>query len=431
MVKINNNRVAHEICESIKDTCKTYKDRCAGSESEALVSGFFAERAGNSCDEVSVEEFKVHRGAHYGWIPISVTAVILGIAAYFFSPMITLLLIVIAAVPLVFQYLLKNRMLDPLFKESVSKNVTAVKHCSGEKKRTLYFVANVDAGMENCVKYRCGGIMFFVIVIFDIIGLLYYAALSVARWIFVGGIGAEIAEGVLLYMGLAGIIFVIPLVLTYFTESRRIVTDGANSNLSGCFTALKTLEALKDVKLENTDIGVIFTGSGSVGNRGAKAWCDKHAAEIDKENTTFICLSTLRELKSLNVSGSELGRKNDKETVALVLDCAKNAGLSLKSSSLPIVATESVAFRDKKLKSVGIFGVNKNLPEYYHTRYDSYDNLSEECIAAGFGLALEIINGFSGEKIFAGSDSTEDKAEDTPLDIKAEPPKQNDAPIGE
>ena len=54
-------------------------------------------------------------------------------------------------------------------------------------------------------------------------------------------------------------------------------------------------------------------------------------------------------------------------------------------------------FAQAGFKSAGIVAINRKLPDYYYTRYDSYDNLSEECIAECYGLALEIVKRFCAE----------------------------------
>ncbi len=391
--------VAEQICADIKTVCKTYANRNAGSEGEKNASQYFAQRLAACADDVKTETFKVNPNAFSGWITASVTCAMMGIVAYFFSAMVSILLFIVAAIPFLLQFVMYKRTLDPLYKEAESQNVTALKKCSGERKRTVFFVANVDAGFENCVKYRLGGVMMITVIVFDFIGVTYYVALAVARWILTGGLGAGIAQGIMLYPALAGLVFTAPLFLTYFMKGRKTVVDGANNNLSGCFIAVNALETLAGVQLENTDVGVIISGSGAVGLRGAKAWCDAHKDEFDKDSTVFIALSTLRELKSLNVNSTEMSGlvKSDKEISRLILRSADNAGVKCSNHKIPFDATDSSAFTQAGFKSAGIIAINSKLPDYYYTRYDSYDNLSQECIAECFGLTLEILKLYSKE----------------------------------
>lgn len=397
----DKSEVASGICQDVKYVCKTFGNRNAGSEGERQTAEYFAERLSDCSDDVKTESFKLYPNAFTGWIPVSVTCVLLGIVAYFFSTLISLLMFVVGVIPVIFEFILYKRMFDPLYKEETSQNVTALKRCSGEVKRRLYFVANTDAGYESSVKYRLGGVMQILILSLDVISVAYFVAISIARWAIIGGIGAGIANGGMLYAGIAGLVFVIPLFLSYFMKSVKKVIDGANGNLSGCFVATEILKTLKDVQLENTEIGVILTGGGAVGLRGAKAWCEAHNNEIDNQNTVFIALNTLRELGSLNVCSSEMSGcvRNDKEALKLTLDAAQKMNLKCSSRSIPFGATDGAVFTQNGYKSVSIVAINRKLPDYYNTRYDSYDNMSEECIAECFGLAMEIVNEYSGKEV--------------------------------
>ncbi len=413
MMITDKHEVAGKICADIKHICKSFGSRNAGGEGERQTAEYFYEELSACADEVKKEEFKVNPAAFTGWIPLSVSCFMLGIVSYFFSSLVALLLFVVGCIPFLFEYVMFKRMLDPLYPEMTSQNVTAIKRCSGEAKKRIYFVANTDACFENSLKYRFGGIMSVAIVVADIIGVIYFAALSVARWVLIGGVGAGIASGAMLYAGAAGLIFAPVLFSTYFTVSTKVIVNGANNNLTGCFIAARMLGALKDIQLENTEVGVILTGSGAVGLRGAKVWCEKHGNEIDRENTAFISLASLRELGSLNANSSEMTGlvKCDREVTSLILDSANALGLKCSNHRIPFEASDSAAFTQGGFKSSGFCAVNSRLPDYFYTRYDSYENLSRDCIAEGFALTMEIVKRYSGEDIDISCISEQEPAE--------------------
>lgn len=398
-MKTDKNKVADGILADIKHICKTFGSRNAGGEGEKLTADYFAEELKNCADEVKKEEFRVNPSAFTGWIPFSVTCALLAIVAYFFSSLVSILLLIVGILPVLTEYLFFVRAIDPLYAEKTSQNVTAIKRCSETPEKRIYFVANMDANFENTIKYRLGGIMLIVLLVLDFLGAFYFAAISIARWAFVGGVGASIVSGPMLYAGLAGLVFVFPLIASYFLISTKTVVDGANNNLTGCFVASRALAALKDTEFKNTEVGVILTGSGAVGLRGSKAWCEAHSGEIDRENTVFISLTSLRELGSLNANSNEMNgfARCDKSVNRLVLDSAKNLGLKCANHRIPFEASDCATFIQKGFKSTGICAINTQLPDYYYTRYDSYDNLSAECIAESYALVLEIIKSYSGE----------------------------------
>ena len=63
---------------------------------------------------------------------------------------------------------------------------------------------------------------------------------------------------------------------------------GANENLSGSAVAIEVMRSIKESEtpLEHTEVGVILTGSGAVGSRGAHAWCEKYVK--DDVKTSFV-----------------------------------------------------------------------------------------------------------------------------------------------
>lgn len=433
-MKLTDNKfeTADRICKDIKKLCKTVGSRNAGSDGEKQTAEFFADRLSASADSVSIEKFKVNPNAFSNWIILSVSGALLGCVAYFFSSLVAILLFAVAMIPFIGQYILYKRMLDPLYAEKTSQNVTAIKSCSGEPKKRIYLVANTDACFEDTLKYRFGGVMLECALSFDVIGVLYFLALSIARWVFVGGLGASIASGPMLYAGLAGLVFVIPFFASYFTVNNKVVTDGANCNLTGCFVATEVLEAFKDVVFENTELAVLLTGSGVVGLRGAKAWCDAHAKDVDKDNTVFISLNALRELGSLNVNSSDMNGlvKSSKEVVNLVLESAKDIGVKCTSRRIPFDASDSVPFIQSGLKSAGICAIGRTLPDYYKTRFDSYDNLSSECIAECYGLLLEVVRRYADEGIeIEHTPHPDTEASDEPIEIATAVQDADVAPI--
>ncbi len=400
MTDSEKNRVSKDICEQIKTVCKTYGKRSAGSEGEKQTAAYFAEQLSACADEVKTESFKFAPEAYLGWTVLSVTCSLLAVASYFFSAMLSLMLFVLALVPYVFEYVLYKRMLDPLYAQAESQNVIAVKKSLGETKKRLYFVAHIDASREYTIKYRLGSMVYVLQKLFSVLGVLYFIALSIARWAIVGEFGAGIASGATLWSGLAGLIFLIPFCASYFFVSRKNVTDGANDGLSGCFVALEALRSIKDISFEDVEIGVILVGASCAGLRGSKSWCDVHAN--DYEDATFIVLNAFRELQFLNVGTKDMtwnyGVRSNDEVVKLVLDAANSVGINCSARPNTFGVTDSAAFSQNGLKSASLTAINKKLPDYYHTRYDSYDNLSEECIAESFCLVNAIISKFTGSE---------------------------------
>lgn len=393
--------VASSVADDIKHICKIIDKRYSGTEAEKQAADFLAQRLSEGTEDVRVETFKTYPQAYYGWINFTVTCILLSFAAYFFSALVSILLLIVGIAPYFLEYVLFKRMYDPLFKQAESQNVYAVKHCEGEVKKRIVLVSHYDAGNEWHTKYAFGAALFVIQRALNIIGAAYLLAINIARWALIGGIGAGIAQGDMLYAGLAGIFFVIPWAATYFFISRKKVIDSANDGLSGAVTAAHALIGLKDVQFENTEVCVLLAGSGAVGMRGAMAFMDAHRQDFGEE-TAFIVSNILREKKCLQVNARELNcfEKSDGDLLELAFKAAKDLGIDCSKHTPLFSNTESGVFSRAGLRSVGINAVSNHMPDYYRTRYDSFDNISEDCIATGLQLAYSLIGRYSDEYRF-------------------------------
>lgn len=394
-IKRNKAESARYMCGEITHICKTMPKRPPGSEGEKMAVDYMAAQLSELTDDVKVESFKVTPASFMGWIYITITCVLLAFASYFFAVMVSVVLILIGIGPMLAQFILYTRMLDPLYPEKISHNVTAVKKCSGEVKRRIFFNGHPDAVWEWSTNYRLSGKVFIAQVVTAIVGILYLFAICIARWVDVGGVGADIASGLYLYLGLAALLFVPVWFATYFLSDTKTVVDGANDNLTGCYMGIAILKALKDsgVDFDHTEVGVILTGSEEAGLRGAKAWCEAHKGEYDDAETIIISYDTIRDAKFLQINKRDLNAlvKTDKGANELFLKAAENVNVRCGAGLVPFGATDGAAFNQGGFRCASITALDHNLPNYYHTRYDSYDNLSEDALADCFEVSVEAL----------------------------------------
>lgn len=391
-LKEKRDEVAAKARDNIADICERFGARDAGSEGEKQTAEYFEGRLKAVCDDVKTEKFSVAPDAYFAWASIVASLALLSFVAYFFSALVSILLAVIGVVVYVIQFIASKHFFDPLYKVKTSQNVTAVKNPSGEIRNRLFFVAHIDATKEWTLLYRLGGGAMDFVIISSLIGLVYLVGANIANWVIVGGLGASIASGAMLIVGLVAIAFLPGWICLYFLINPKRVIDGANEDLSGCEVALAVLESMKEqgVEVQNTQIGVILTGSGSVGQRGAQAWCERHKNDYNDVPTTFVCLDTLRETEALRVNTKELNGfvKNDASVVNLISKSAK----SLTKGALTLGATDSAEFSRQGFKSASITGYSQRCPQYLHTRYDSFDNVNDKCIAKAYEACVRIVD---------------------------------------
>ena len=393
------------IQEEIKNVIVNFGDRDPGSEGENKALDYMAGQLGEMCESVERDKFKVAPHAFFGWTYFVAVFMTLAVPIFFLSPVMVFVCILFSLVPMIFQFVLYAPFLDRLFDQRESGNVMGTYSCSGELKRRIVINGHSDAVYEWHWHYVGGYKMFLSSIILVILGVVYMFAIALAACILDGPFG--VPNSSVLWAGVAGVVF-IPFFLAFwrFADTRRVV-PGANDNLTACYMAIAAIKALKDndIRLENTEVVALITGSEEAGLRGATAFVKQHPDYAREENveTVFLTYETLRELQYLGIYDRDLNGtvKNDRAACDLYKKCAARHGMDLKFGSVFAGASEAAAFSKGGYRAASVAAMNPEVEKYYDTRLDNYDNLSPECLSKVFDITLEFIeefdkNGFEG-----------------------------------
>lgn len=394
---------AEYMVSEITHICKDFEKRDPGSKGEQQACEYMADVLKNECgcERADVESFKENPGSFFGWIYFTITFVLAAVAISFFYPLVSIILIVVGLLIVFMQFGLYKKFIDRFFPEKTGHNVTAVKSCKGEVKRRIFFNGHPDAAWEWPVNYKLGGVGFEGHAIICGIGAVYYLVISI---MLVAKNGLEYvsfdADETLGLLRLIGLVFVPFLIGLYWMWNENRVVDGANDNLSGCYMGIAILKALKEegIEFENTEVGVILTGSEEAGLRGAKAWCAAHKGEFDDVPTFIFSYDTIHDPKYLMTNYRDLNGtvKADKDVSDLFMEAAKELDISCKKGWVPPLggATDSAAFAQAGFRATGVTGLNHKLEDYYHTRRDTYDNMNEQGLADCFAISVKALEMF-------------------------------------
>lgn len=393
---------AKYIMDEIAHVIKTCGKRDPGSEGEKKACEYMAKVLEDcGCEDVKVEPCEVAPKAFYGWIYFTITFVLIAIALFFFFPVAGIPLIAAGFAIVLIQFGVYKKLLDPLFKKKTSHNVTAIKKCTGETKRRIIFNGHPDATWEWPVNYAFGGVGFEAHAIIVVLGALYYLVLSI---MYVAQNGVAFAmpdlENPLVKAGLWGLLFVPFTIGLYFMENYKLVVDGANDNLTGCYMGIAVLKYLKDagIELENTEVGVVLTGSEEIGLRGAKAWVDAHKNDFKDVPTFIYSFDTINEPKYLMANYRDLNGtvKSDAEVADLFYEAAQAVGVPCKKGWIPPLggAVDAAAFTQGGFRAAGVTGLNHKLERYYHTRLDNVESLNKDGIANCFAATVKTLEMF-------------------------------------
>ena len=393
----SKNAVSYMIHE-ITHICRDMDRRAPGSGGERKAGEYMAHVLEKECGcrDVKTEAFKEHPASFYCYFYFSMTFDCLCAAFFFIRPWLSIVFGLTAYLIFLLHFVFYKKILDPLFPEKESINVTALRPCSGEVRQRFFLNGHIDAAWEFPVNYHFGGIAMVIPPILAIVGVLYYIVLSACE-LCGAGVWTHTA-------GLWGLAFVPFFIAVAFTYNPKRVVDGANDNLSGCYmgiTVLREMERL-GVILEHTEVGVILTGSEEAGLRGAKAWCKAHRNDYRDVPTYIVSYDTIHSPDQLMVNLKDLNGTvaADQKLGELFLRAAKDAGIPCKKGLVPFLggATDSAAFTQGRFRSVGITGLSHMLEDYYHTRRDTCDSLDERglenCYIATVKM-LEKANDFS------------------------------------
>lgn len=394
---------AEYMVSEITHICKDFEKRDPGSKGEQQACEYMADVLKNECgcERADVESFKENPGSFFGWIYFTITFVLAAVAISFFYPLVSIILIVVGLLIVFMQFGLYKKFIDRFFPEKTGHNVTAVKSCKGEVKRRIFFNGHPDAAWEWPVNYKLGGVGFEGHAVICGIGAVYYLVISI---MLVAKNGLEYvsfdASETLGLLRLIGLVFVPFLIGLYWMWNENRIVDGANDNLSGCYMGIAILKALKEegIEFENTEVGVILTGSEEAGLRGAKAWCAAHKGEFDDVPTFIFSYDAIHDPKYLMTNYRDLNGtvKADKDVSDLFMEAAKELDISCKKGWVPPLggATDSAAFAQAGFRATGVTGLNHKLEDYYHTRRDTYDNMNEQGLADCFAISVKALEMF-------------------------------------
>ena len=383
------------IIREITHICGKVKPRSPGSagehEAAEYMAGLLERDCG--CGNVKVETFREHPDSFYGYCILSGILDTLSCLGFFIHPAVSLTAGCLSMLMFLFYFVLYHPVIDWLFPEKEGTNVTAVRPCTGETRRRVYFSGHMDAAWEFTLNYHFGGVVFEIPNVMALIGVVWDIVLSVC---------ALCGAGEWTYTAMRWSMLFIPFYIAVgMTFNPRRVVEGANDNLSGCLTGIALLREMemKGVTLENTEVGVILTGSEEAGLRGSKAWCRAHQRDNRDVPVYIISIDTINDPDQLMVNEKDLNGtvRSDPELSGLFLKAAKEAGVPCRRGKIPLFggATDSAAFTQGGFRSVGVTAMSHKLEDYYHTRRDTPDRLNpaglENCFRASM-KALEMID---------------------------------------
>lgn len=375
--------------------------RIPGSPQEAKGAEIIKKEMEKTCEEVTIEPFKLHPRAFLGWIRIDISLVLLSFGLFFLISLLPDFLLIFASIAFglnIIAFLIINNeffnykeFIDPLFKEKDSQNVVGKIKAQGELKNIIIFSGHHDSALQfNLLRYLKFG---YPIVLFLGMGILFL-------WILLSGLFFILAIFTLAnYEWFFSIVYpvfligIIPLVSLWFFVSsgeKANKVPGAVDNLSAVSIALgigRYLKVHRDIIPPNTEIRLISFGSEEAGLRGAYRYAEAHYDELKKYNSHVVNMDGIQSVKNPIIIEYEPTTRtaHSKELVDKLVEASKLVEVNAKTfGSRPLEkligqisgGTDATAFSKVGIRATTLAAMELSFfIKAYHQPHDTLDKI--------------------------------------------------------
>ena len=374
------------ISEQIKYICSNYKKRTAGSQSVRQCMDYMAEQLKPWVDEVHTEPFTLHRHPFVGSIALLTLGGLIGILCFvlsylFSSSILAIISPVILAVSFIlwfFEFVLYRQAVDFIFPKYHTMNVFAERKAKVESRQRIIISGHADAAYEMTFFLKLKAWQIYTLIILTILGMISCFVFGVIHAV------CTLTPAVMLVFCIIEAICFLVLIPWLFFINWKVIVDGANDNLTGCYIGIHIMRemAQNDERMNYTDVCCLITDGEESGLRGALSYAKQHQKELLDSNTIVVALDTIHDPKELAIyhRGVNFIQKNSPEVCALIESAAQSCDLHMPYTDFYPGATDAEAFSRYGIKAAAICAVQHSPTTYYHTRYDSCDNINPECI---------------------------------------------------
>ncbi|MBP5272691.1 MAG: M28 family peptidase, partial [Clostridia bacterium] len=123
-----------------------------------------------------------------------------------------------------------------------------------------------------------------------------------------------------------------------------------------------------------------------------------HKGEFKDVPTIIYSYDTIHDPKWLMANYRDLNGtvKTDKQANDIFMKACEELGIPCRKGMVPPLggATDTAAFTQGGFRSGGVTGLNHKLENYYHTRRDTYDNLSHQGIGDCYAASMKVLEMF-------------------------------------
>ncbi len=383
---------AENVIHNVGYIIKEFGDRDPGSKGEREAILHLQREFEPLVDRTEIQNFMVNQKFFMGIGTYCMIADLLAIIFYWLIPWLGFIFALLGLTLFLLVSWFYFTGFDRLLPQKVSQNLMAIKKPKGELHKRIVLHGHIDASYEmrwNLKNHKIYRSVILAAILFVIITLL----ISAVNLIF----NATWAKGYQSVSMILGIVLIalspisIPMFLFY---NYKIVSPGANDNLSGSLLVLELAKICKEKnwELESTEIIFLITGSEEAGTRGAKYFAETNKETLSSIETIFVSLDVIADVNRITAITTDHNNmvKLDRSVLELLNQAAKECNIQLQNLPFPPGAgsTDAARFQNAGYPAGSLLAVDHQLPNWYHTRFDTVENMDKKCLGKVMDLIL-------------------------------------------
>ena len=385
---------AQYVLDKTKFVIDEFGPRPPGSPGEGQCQQFIKRELEDCCDgEVTMKPFPVAQKAFMGMQRVAGIVMLIGFGLYWVHPLPAAAFSTLALVIIIQQLVRYKLFLDPFFREYTSYNVAGRQTPAGDLKRRIILNGHPDAAYEWRWLYLFPR-FFPIFTLISLIGLPVKLVTDYA-FLLLAGSWAAGNPTVWTIVGLVQLCFLPSAVIAIGWANFKVVSPGANDNLSGSFIATGIAKVMREtgIELQNTELMVCITGSEEAGLRGAKVFAREHKKKLNDVETIVLALDTFRDIDHLTIYSRDLNGtvKHDPAVCRLLKDAGRNLGLNLPYGSVFLGSSDATAFTQEGYRAAALAAMDPAPADFYHNRRDHHKNMDRACLERTIAVVCEAI----------------------------------------
>ncbi len=394
----------------IKEICQKFGPRYSSSDSEKKANLWIKDELNKYCDEVNLEDFKTNPNLYPQGV-FKVTGAFVG-TAWIFMPfrfpftILTAIFIFLGLLVLITELMMLKRWIRFLFKSRTSSNVWGTIKPTGERRYRIIFEGHTDsAKMMRAVNENANPNM--AVLGFGFIYIFYTLIISIVKCIaLIFTRDIILYENMIIQWTIFDWIYFIPWLVLFpsflyliYSVTGKTVVEGANDNLSGSAVSAAIGKYLSVNRPKNIEVIVGSMGSEEIGDRGAKAFVDKHG-DLLKDSYAFIIDSAGVGDKLYIVEKDMMHLTKYSPEVVKHIEDAYNLykqenpnTIQCERGGIPLGSSDACMYAKAGYKASFVIAIGEKLkkPPHWHSITDIWQNIDKKVLKDIIGICVKFV----------------------------------------